>query len=239
MRLCIVTTNEEKFFIPKGINFLTSELKGEIDIVCVPGFSSFKRLFYSFFTLYFFELLSIIKNTLINIFRESTIIKGIIKIEDINSKEFYNLVLEKKYDLIVSYSCPQIFKKDTLNFLKKEKIDIVNFHPGILPKYKGIFINFYCLENKEKEIGITLHKISEKIDSGEIISVYKIPIETKDTVFTLYKKIFLSKTSLEYVKHCIENYSSIKNNCMTFAKENNYNSYPNFIRILKYRLKKF
>ena len=100
-------------------------------------------------------------------------------------------------------------------------------------------INFYCLENKEKEIGITLHKISEKIDSGEIISVYKIPIETKDTVFTLYKKIFLSKTSLEYVKHCIENYSLIKNNCMTFAKENNYNSYPTFIRILKYSFKKF
>ena len=69
--------------------------------------------------------------------------------------------------------------------------------------------------------------------------MHKIPIETKDTVFNLYKKIFLSKTSLEYVKHCIENYSLIKNNRVTSAKENNYNSYPNFIRILKYRLKKF
>ena len=67
----------------------------------------------------------------------------------------------------------------------------------------------------------------------------KIPVENKDTVFSLYKKIFLSKTSLQYVKNCIENYDLIKNNKMTITKESNYNSYPEFIRLLKYRLKKF
>ncbi len=239
MRVCIITTNEETFFIPKGINYLISELKGNIDVVCVPGFSSFKRSFYSFFTLYFIELMSIIRKKFINLFKKSIIKKATIKIENINSKKFCNLILEKKYNLLISYSCPQIFNKDTLDFLKKENIDLINFHPGILPKYKGIFINFYSLENKEKEIGITLHKISEKIDSGDILSMLKIPVENKDTVFSLYKKIFLSKTSLQYVKNCIENYDLIKNNKMIITTESNYNSYPEFIRLLKYRLKKF
>ena len=239
MRVCIITTNEETFFIPKGINYLISELKGNIDVVCVPGFSNFKRSFYFFFTLYFIELMSIISKKFINLFKKSIINKATIKIENINSKKFCNLILEKKYNLLISYSCPQIFNKDTLDFLKKENIDVINFHPGILPKYKGIFINFYSLENKEKEIGITLHKISEKIDSGDILSMLKIPVENKDTVFSLYKKIFLSKTSLQYVKNCIENYDLIKNNKMTITKESNYNSYPEFIRLLKYRLKKF
>ena len=137
MRVCIVTTNEETFFIPKGINYLISELKGNIDVVCVPGFSSFKRLFYSFFTLYFIELMSIIRTKFTNLFKK-TINKDTIKIENVNSKKFCNLIAEKKYNLIISYSCPQIFKKDILDFLKKQKIDIINFHPGILPKYKGM-----------------------------------------------------------------------------------------------------
>ena len=67
----------------------------------------------------------------------------------------------------------------------------------------------------------------------------KIPVEKQDTVFTLYKKIFLSKTSLQYVKNCIENYNLIKNNKMIITTDSNYNSYPEFIRLLKYRLKKF
>ena len=67
----------------------------------------------------------------------------------------------------------------------------------------------------------------------------KIPVEKKDTIFTLYKKIFLSETSLQYIKNCIKNYNLIKNNKKTITIESNYNSYPEFFRLLKYRLKKF
>ena len=238
MKICIVTTNEETFFIPKGINYLTKNIQFKTDVVCVPGFLNLKRIFYSLFTLYSFELLTVFYEKLINMFKSSNLNKSSININNVNSASFRDLILEKKYSLIVSYSCPQIFNKETLDFLKKEKIDIVNFHPGILPKYKGIFINYYSLENKEKEIGITFHYISEKIDSGEIISIFRIPIEKSDTVFSLYKKIFLSENSLNFIKNSINNYESIKHDRELTSSNSNYNSYPKLINLLKYRFKK-
>tara|TARA_B100000575_G_C23114346_1_gene644036 strand:+ start:864 stop:1583 length:720 start_codon:yes stop_codon:yes gene_type:complete len=239
MKICIVTTDEETFFIPKGVNYLIKNIQFKTDVVCVPGFLNFKRIFYSLLTLYFFELLTVFYKKLINLFKSSHINKKTINIDNVNSAFFRNLILEKKYSLIVSYSCPQIFNKETLDFLKKEKIDIINFHPGILPKYKGIFINYHSLKNREKEVGITCHLISEKIDSGRILSIFRIPIEKTDTVFSLYKKIFLSENSLNFIKNSINNFDSIKHNKELVSDESNYNSFPKLINILKYRFKKF
>ena len=239
MRICIVTTHEETIFIPKGINKFTSEFDDKIDIICVPGFSSFKRLIYYFLSLYFVELISIILNKCLNIFKKSLISKNIIYIKNINSEKFEKLISNKNYDLIISYSCPQIFKKEILNFLKKNKIDIVNFHPGILPKYKGLCLNYYALNNEEKFVGISFHKITEKIDGGEIMTTFKIPIDIDDTIYSLYKKIYLSENSLKFVLNCIKNYSSIKNKKIMVREDYKYNSYPMFKEIIKYRLKKF
>ena len=47
MKICLVTTNEETIFIPKGVNYLTEHLGPNIDIYCVPGFTSLKRFLYS------------------------------------------------------------------------------------------------------------------------------------------------------------------------------------------------
>lgn len=138
--------------------------------------------------------------------------------------------------MIASYSCPQIIKKKTLKIINKLKIDIINFHPGILPKYRGIFTNYYSLVNKEKYVGITLHTITSKIDGGDIISTLRIPIKRNDTILSLYKKIFLSEKSLKFVSQSIKNYHFIKFN----AKRNNfnfsYNSYPKFLDLIKFRI---
>ena len=161
-----------------------------------------------------------------------------INLKSINSNQFIHLIKKNKYDLIVSYSCPQIINNNTLNMIKKLNIKLVNFHPGILPKYRGIFTNFYSLKNKEVEVGITLHKISKKIDSGEILSIFKIPIEANDTIYDLYKKIYLSQDSLKFVANSIKNYKKIRKKISISNKSYKYNSYPDFIDILKYRIKK-
>ena len=79
---------------------------------------------------------------------------------------------------------------------------------------------------------------SEKIDSGEIISIFRIPIEKSDTVFSLYKKIFLSENSLNFIKNSINNYGSIKHDRELTSSYSSYNSYPKLINLLKYRFKK-
>ena len=132
--------------------------------------------------------------------------------------------------MIVSYNCNQIFSSKTL---KKINSDIVNFHPGLLPKYKGLFTNFYSLMNKENYIGISFHLV-EKIDSGKIIKRFKIKVEKKDT-FLLYIKIFLNKKSHEFIYNCILNYKKLSKHKYKNIDLYKYNSYPKLKDVFKFK----
>lgn len=61
-----------------------------------------------------------------------------------------------------------------------------NFHPGILPSYRGSGVYSWVLLNKEKETGVTLHKIDRNIDSGPIIALRTILIRESDTAESLF-----------------------------------------------------
>jgi len=78
---------------------------------------------------------------------------------------------------------------DTL--LPKEFIDkrvCYNFHPGLLPDYRGSGAYSWALINKERETGITLHEIDYNIDSGPIITKRTTPITEHDTAGTLFDR---------------------------------------------------
>lgn len=61
-----------------------------------------------------------------------------------------------------------------------------NFHPGILPQYRGAGAFSWAILNGEKETGITLHEIDGDIDHGPIIDIIRMPISAKDTAESLY-----------------------------------------------------
>ena len=63
-----------------------------------------------------------------------------------------------------------------------------NFHPGILPEYKGSGIFSWVLINGESKFGITLHTIDKGVDTGDIIEIREFLISKQDTAFSLYKK---------------------------------------------------
>ena len=56
------------------------------------------------------------------------------------------------------------------NFIKKYRGKIINIHPSLLPKYKGLNTHRRVIENKEKYTGCTVHYVNNKLDSGKIIS---------------------------------------------------------------------
>ncbi len=70
----------------------------------------------------------------------------------------------------------------------KSKRNCFNFHPAILPKYRGSGLCSWVLINEEKEMGTTLHLINGGIDTGDIIKIEKFPIEETDTAETLFHK---------------------------------------------------
>ena len=90
----------------------------------------------------------------------------------------------KLADVVVSVLYDQLFTEE---FIKSKKA-VYNFHPGILPEYRGAGLYSWAIINGEKEFGITLHKIDAGIDTGEIIDIRKFPISEDDTAETLKEK---------------------------------------------------
>ena len=103
---------------------------------------------------------------------------------------------KKKVELICLAGFMKILSK---NFIKRFKGKILNIHPSLLPKYKGLNTHKKVIENNEKFSGCTVHLVNSKLDSGKIILQKKIRISKKDNYKTLKKKI-LKQEHLLYPK---------------------------------------
>ncbi len=102
--------------------------------------------------------------------------------------ESQSLKILKKYDL--DLLCLAGFMKILSgSFIKKFSKPILNIHPSLLPKYKGLNTHLRAIKNKEKFAGATVHKVNRKLDSGKIIIQKKVKILKKDNVKSLKKKV--------------------------------------------------
>jgi phosphoribosylglycinamide formyltransferase 1 len=82
------------------------------------------------------------------------------------------------------------------NFIKSFGYNIVNIHPSLLPKYKGMHTHKRVLKNKEKYSGCTVHFVTSKLDSGKIILQKKVLISKKETEISLKEKILKIEHSI-------------------------------------------
>ena len=73
--------------------------------------------------------------------------------------------------------------------IKKYKNKILNIHPSLLPRYKGLNTHKRVIENKEAFTGCTIHLVNSKLDSGKIILQKKIKVLKKDNVKSLSKRL--------------------------------------------------
>ena len=146
-----------------------------------------------------------------------------IKIELIisNNSNAGGLIYAKKYNIpfkVFRYSNQKIFEKKCLIELKKKKISflclagfmkilssnfiknfghkIINIHPSLLPKFKGLNTHRRALVKKEKYTGCTVHYVNSKLDSGNIILQKKIAIKKNETLKSLKKKVLIQEHKL-------------------------------------------
>ena len=82
------------------------------------------------------------------------------------------------------------------NFIKKFKGKILNIHPSLLPKYKGLNTHKRALNNKERYSGCTVHFVNARLDSGKIILQKKVKISKNETESSLAKKILAEEHKL-------------------------------------------
>ena len=111
-------------------------------------------------------------------------------ISDINKKKFeiQTLKLIKKYkvDLICLAGFMKILTTDFINKFSKP---ILNIHPSLLPKYKGLNTHKRAIHGKDKYSGATVHIVGKELDSGKIILQEKVKILKNDNEKSLEKKV--------------------------------------------------
>ena len=100
---------------------------------------------------------------------------------------------KNKIDLICLAGFMKILSK---NFITKFKGKILNIHPSLLPKYKGLNTHQRALNNKEKYSGCTVHFVNARLDSGKIILQKKVKISKNETEASLAKKILVQEHKL-------------------------------------------
>lgn len=92
--------------------------------------------------------------------------------------------LELDFLVVIAYG--QILSKETLDIAK---IAPINVHGSILPKYRGASPIEQALLNGDKETGISIMKMDEKMDEGPVYQIYTLPITTEDNNHTLRTKM--------------------------------------------------
>ena len=115
------------------------------------------------------------------------------KNKNIAEKKLLNLLSKKKIRFICLAGFMKILSK---KFIKKFSGKIINIHPSLLPKYKGLNTHQKALKNNDKYSGCTVHYVTDKVDSGKIILQKKVKIKRNDSLNTLTKKVLLEEHKL-------------------------------------------
>ncbi len=114
--------------------------------------------------------------------------KKIINFQNIKNAE-KNILLELEKNKTKFICLAGFMKILSKNFIKKFQGKIINIHPSLLPKYKGLNTHQRAIDNKEKYSGCTVHFVNSKLDSGKIILQKKIRILKSDNSRTLARRV--------------------------------------------------
>jgi len=119
------------------------------------------------------------------------------KINFQNSKDTEKKILvllnKKKITFICLAGFMKILSKE---FIKKFNGKIINIHPSLLPKYKGLNTHSRAIKNKDIYAGCTVHYVTAKLDSGKIIIQKKVKIAARDNSTSLAKKVLKQEHKL-------------------------------------------
>ena len=121
-----------------------------------------------------------------------------------DEKKILSNLKKRKINLICLAGFMKILSE---NFIKKFNGKILNIHPSLLPKYKGLNTHKRVIDNNEKFSGCTVHYVNTKLDSGKIILQKKVKVYKKDIPKTLAKRI-LKQEHIIYPKALMKIFSN-------------------------------
>jgi methionyl-tRNA formyltransferase len=140
--------------------------------------------------------------------------------KNVNDEKTQEFIKRQGFDLGVCAFFNQIFSEKSLNAQQKT---ILNLHPSLHPRNKGVDPTFYRRLRQEDSSGISLHKISPEIDAGHLISQSKVPIKPKQSLLMeTYQHFKYGSTLLVETL----NESTFKSITQSANSPTNYDSWP-------------
>ena len=129
-----------------------------------------------------------------------------------DNKEEYKHLKELDADIAIVVAYGQVIPKEYLSLVKK---GFINIHASLLPRWRGAAPIQRSIMNLEKETGISIMRIREKLDTGPVCSSYKVNIETNDNSETIAEK--LSALAAEKILDIID---EVLDNKIEFQEQN-------------------
>ena len=128
-----------------------------------------------------------------------------------DNNEEYEFFKKIEADLVVVVAYGQIIPKEFLNLSKK---GFINIHASILPRWRGAAPIQRSIMNLDKETGVSIMKIAEKLDTGPVCNTYKINLENN-----LNAKDIGEKLSLLAAEKILDNIDDILDDKATFIEQ--------------------
>jgi len=145
----------------------------------------------------------------------------IVETKNINTTEISNIIQQLKPDYLLCAHFNQLLKTPVLSL---ENVECINIHPSLLPKYKGVDPVFYSMQDNTPEIGVTLHKMNDRFDSGELLLQSSMPLNKSNSLLLNNYKLFEegAKLAIDWMKDSTL-YQVVK---IQNSNDDNYDSWP-------------
>jgi methionyl-tRNA formyltransferase len=108
----------------------------------------------------------------------------VVSTRSVNDPEFIQRLRATAPDVIVSVAAPEIFLPDLLNV---PRLGCINVHSGRLPNYRGMMPTFWQMLRGEQAITITVHKMADKLDAGDVLATQSFPLKRSDSLDRVIK----------------------------------------------------
>lgn len=158
---------------------------------------------------------------------------SILDVQNVNDAYFLNELRKMDIELVISVAAPQKFKEELLQL---PNLGCINIHSGKLPKYRGMMPSFWTLLHDEEYGAVTIHKMNENLDDGEIILQQEVKIKSDETLNSYIRmtKKLGAEMMLEVIRDIGTGNYQLKPNDKSQAS---YFSFPNREDVKRFRSK--